>query len=201
MTLYCSREERSVFFPFAHAVALKNNLRCPEIAWQAGLLFELGQEIPWVGQGLPYLRQKGGSVRAITKDDAVKPRAQPFARIRFVCDDEGLRRRKERDFDSGACQFLRCKWRESRVVKGGGQGVGLDVIGQGAVGLQATDAAAQHPFLSQRDKSGAGLCKFLEWRRFLPRTGLTKVFGNALPGKPEEGGAKGVSGHALVPWR
>ena len=65
------------------------------------------------------------------------------------------------DFDLQIGQFLCAHRREARVVQCGGEGIGLHVLQQRAMGLQAADAASELAIFRERDKGGAELLKGL----------------------------------------
>lgn len=105
----------------------------------------MGQEVGGLRQLIPHLGQEGRAVAAGRQDDAVDAGAQPSQQVRLVHHRQSGRGGQDADFHNGVRKLVRGQRREARIARGGRDGIGLDVLAQGAVGLKAADAAAQRP--------------------------------------------------------
>jgi hypothetical protein len=149
----------------------------PEVGGQAGLEFQLRQELAWLRERFPDLRQEGRAPPAVAQDQAVDAGPQARQGVGFAGDGEGLggvsSETSTRVRANSASQR-----RKARVTKGRGDGVFGDVDGQRPLRFEAADAAAQLTVLGQRDESRSRFGEFRE--RIDGLRGESEAFGDGV---------------------
>lgn len=135
----------------------------PSVERNSGFSFQMMDEFSGIGQIFPYGGKKGRATNAGLENEPIDPRAQLTNEVILACANDRRRRREDRNAQVNFRKFFCIQGRETRVFKGGREGISMDVFCERANSFKASNTAAQLAFFFEGHKSSPF---FAQARRF-----------------------------------